>query len=77
MPYPSSSSQYSTLQICDKNENTTENENFKAILEDILLGVESGDNMYVTMEYYEGIFPPIYINMIKYSNKYNNFSITI
>ena len=45
--------------------NTTENENFKAILEDILLGVESGDNMYVTMEYYEGVFPPIYINMIK------------
>lgn len=45
--------------------NSTENENFKAILEDILLGVEAGDNMYVTMEYYEGIFPPIYINMIK------------
>ena len=45
--------------------NTTENETFKAILEDILLGVESGDNMYVTMEYYDEIFPPIYINMIK------------
>lgn len=45
--------------------NTTENETFKAILEDILLGVEAGDNMYVTMEYYEGVFPPIYINMIK------------
>ena len=45
--------------------NTTENESFKAILEDILLGVEAGDNMYVTMEYYEGVFPPIYINMIK------------
>ena len=45
--------------------NTTENESFKLILEDILLGVEAGDNMYITMEYYEGIFPPIYINMIK------------
>ena len=45
--------------------NSTENESFKLILEDILLGVEAGDNMYVTMEYYEGIFPPIYINMIK------------
>lgn len=45
--------------------NTTENQTFKAILEDILVGVESGDNMYVTMEYYEGVFPPIYINMIK------------
>ena len=45
--------------------NTTENESFRMILEDILLGVEAGDNMYITMEYYEGVFPPIYINMIK------------
>lgn len=44
---------------------STENESFKAIIEDILLGVEAGENMYTTMEYYEGIFPPIYINMIK------------
>ena len=44
---------------------TTENESFKAIIEDILLGVEAGENMYSTMEYYTGIFPPIYINMIK------------
>ena len=44
---------------------TTENESLKAILEDILLGVESGENMYVTMEYYSGVFNPIYINMIK------------
>ncbi|MBO4815582.1 MAG: type II secretion system F family protein [Clostridia bacterium] len=43
----------------------TENESFRAILEDILLGVEAGENMYTTMEYYTGIFPPIYINMIK------------
>ena len=45
--------------------NTTENESFKVILEDILLGVEAGDNMYITMEYYEEVFPQIYINMIK------------
>ena len=43
----------------------TENPSFKAIIEDILLGVESGENMYTTMEYYAGVFPPIYINMIK------------
>lgn len=43
----------------------TENPSFKAILEDILLGVEAGENMYSTMEYYSGVFPPIYINMIK------------
>lgn len=44
---------------------TTENPILKDIIEDILLGVEAGENMYVTMEYYEGVFPPIYINMIK------------
>lgn len=44
---------------------TTENDSFRAILEDILLGVEAGENMYTTMEYYAGVFPPIYINMIK------------
>lgn len=44
---------------------TTENPSFKAIVEDILLGVEAGENMYTTMEYYAGVFPPIYINMIK------------
>ena len=43
----------------------TENPSFKAILEDILLGVEAGDTMYSTMEYYSGVFPAIYINMIK------------
>ena len=45
--------------------NTTENITLKNILEDILVGVEAGENMYMTMEYYEGVFPPIYINMIK------------
>lgn len=44
---------------------STENPSFRAIIEDILLGVEAGENMYSTMEYYTGIFPPIYINMIK------------
>ena len=44
---------------------STQNPSLKGILEDILLGVESGENMYVTMEYYSEVFPPIYVNMIK------------
>lgn len=44
---------------------STENAKFKSILEDILAGVESGENMYTTMEYYSNIFPVIYVNMIK------------
>ena len=44
---------------------STENYTFRAILEDILVGVESGENMYTTMEYYENVFPFLYVNMIK------------
>ncbi|MNT05726.1 Type II secretion system protein F [compost metagenome] len=44
---------------------STENLSFKGILEDILAGVESGENIYTTMEYYSNVFPYIYINMIK------------
>lgn len=44
---------------------STENFTFRGILEDILAGVEAGDYMYTTMEYYSDIFPYIYINMIK------------
>jgi len=44
---------------------STENISLKGILEDILAGVEAGEYMYTTMEYYEDVFPYIYINMIK------------
>lgn len=44
---------------------STENYMFRGILEDILAGVEAGENMYTTMEYYSDVFPYIYINMIR------------
>lgn len=44
---------------------STENFSFKGILEDILAGVEAGETMYSTMEYYDDVFPYLYINMIK------------
>ena len=44
---------------------STENPTFKGILEDILAGLEAGEYMYSTMEYYSNVFPYIYINMIK------------
>ena len=43
----------------------TENITLRAILEDILKGLEAGENMYTTMEYYPTIFPYIYTNIIK------------
>ena len=44
---------------------STENATFRGILEDILAGLEAGENMYTTMEYYGDVFPYLYINMIK------------
>lgn len=43
----------------------TENRKLRNILEDILAGVEAGENMYLTMEYYSEVFPYIYVNIIK------------
>ena len=43
----------------------TENFRFREILRDILAGVEAGENMYTTMEYYDDVFPYLYINMIR------------
>ncbi|MCI9063746.1 MAG: type II secretion system F family protein, partial [Clostridia bacterium] len=44
---------------------STENMALASILEDILAGVEAGDYMYKTMEYYSNVFPYIYVNMIR------------
>ena len=44
---------------------STDNLTFRGILEDILAGLEAGEYMYTTMEYYSNVFPYIYINMIK------------
>ena len=43
----------------------TENLRFREVLKDSLAGVEAGENMYTTMEYYSDIFPYLYINMVK------------
>ena len=44
---------------------SVENEALKGMLEDILAGVEAGDYMYKTMEFYPDTFPYLYVNMIR------------
>lgn len=56
---------------------STENLTFKGILEDILAGVEAGENMYSTMEYYEDVFPYIYINMVKVGEMSGNLTTSL
>lgn len=41
------------------------NPRFKDIIEDILIGVESGEKMNVIMENYPSVFPPMLVNFIK------------
>ena len=53
---------------------STENFSFRGILEDILAGVEAGEAMYSTMDYYEDIFPYLYINMIKVGEMSGNLT---
>lgn len=43
----------------------TENAKLRLIIEDILYGVEAGEFMHTTMEYYSNVFPYVYINLIK------------
>lgn len=43
----------------------TENVVVKSIIEDLLNGVEAGEYIYSTLEYYTDIFPPIYVSIIK------------
>ncbi len=56
---------------------STENYSFRSILEDILAGVEAGENMYTTMEYYENVFPYLYINMIKVGELSGNLTTSL
>ncbi len=56
---------------------STENFTFKGILEDILAGVEAGENMYTTMEYYEDVFPYLYINMVKVGELSGNLTLAL
>ena len=56
---------FNNIHALDTIIQSTENVSFRGILEDILAGVEAGENMYTTMEYYSNIFPYIYVNMIK------------
>lgn len=56
---------FNNVHALDTIIQSTDNFSFKEILKDILAGVEAGENMYTTMEYYSDVFPYIYINMIK------------
>ncbi len=50
----------------------TENPAFKDIVEDILIGVESGEKLYAIMEGYPKVFPPMFVNFVKVGEESGN-----
>ncbi len=48
------------------------NEAFKDIIEDLLIGVESGEKLYVLMESYPKVFPPLFVNFIRVGEESGN-----
>lgn len=58
-------SNFNNIHALNTIIDSTENLSLRGVSQDILAGVESGEYMYTTMEYYSNIFPYIYTNMIK------------
>lgn len=58
-------SNFNNIHALNTIIDSTENLSLRGVLQDILAGVEAGEYMYTTMEYYSDVFPYIYVNMIK------------
>lgn len=56
---------------------STDNLSLRGVLQDILAGVEAGEYMYTTMEYYSNIFPYIYINMVRVGEMSGNLTTSL
>ena len=52
----------------------TENPKMKSIIEDLLNGVEAGEYIYATLEYYTDVFPQIYVSIIKIGETSGNLT---
>lgn len=56
---------FNNIQALESLYYGTENSTLRDIVEDILIGVEAGDSIHATMQYYQHVFPPIFINFVK------------
>lgn len=45
--------------------NSTENKKLKDVVDEVLIGIESGHKIYEMMAQYPKIFPPLYVNFVK------------
>ena len=58
-------SNFTNIRAINTLYTNSQNQAMKAILGDMLNGLETGGYIYATMQYYPKVFPEIYINLIK------------
>lgn len=58
-------SEFNNIHALQSLYNGTDNLVIKDVIEDVLIGVENGQSMWETMQYYPKIFPPMYVNFVR------------
>lgn len=56
---------FNNIQALQSVYEGTENPVFKDIIEDVLIGVQAGQKLYVSMQEYPKIFPPMFVNFVR------------
>lgn len=56
---------FNNITALESVYNSTESKKLKEIIEEIIIGVESGETIYSTMAKYPNVFPPLYANFVK------------
>lgn len=56
---------FNNITALESVYNSTENKKLRDIIEEMMIGVESGETLYYTMAKYPNVFPPLYANFVK------------
>lgn len=56
---------FNNIQALQSVYEGTENPMFKDVIEDVLIGVQAGQKLYVTMMEYPKVFPPMFVNFVR------------
>ena len=56
---------FNNITALESVYNSTENKKLRDIIEEIMIGVESGEKIYSVMNKYPNVFPPLYTNFVR------------
>lgn len=68
---------FNNITALESVYNSVESNKLKDIVEDILIGVESGDSMHSVMSQYPKIFPPLYVNFVKVGEESGSLDVAL